>query len=102
MDYKDTVDASDFLKNEIGIELTFGDLLEVYRMRNNMSQQELANKLGYSKQVILDIENGKEIPSIDKASEIAKTLKQSQKMYVYHSIEDQVKRLGLDIKIDIA
>lgn len=46
-----------------------------YRSKNNLTQEELANKVGVSRQTIISIEKGKYLPSVSLAIKIAKTFK---------------------------
>lgn len=45
--------------------------LKVLRAENNMTQEELANKLKVTRQTIISIENGKYTPSLPLAFKIA-------------------------------
>jgi len=45
------------------------------RARYNMTQDDLARKIGVRRETILFIENGKYVPSLKLAHDIAKTLK---------------------------
>ena len=56
------------------LEKNFSDYLKMYRVKNQMSQADLAKKLGTTKQVISNYENGKHIPKIGVAANIAKAL----------------------------
>ena len=53
---------------------SFGENLKRYRMQHNLTQAELADKLGTSKQVISRYENGQRSPKISVASHYAKAL----------------------------
>ena len=46
--------------------------LKVLRTENNMTQEELANKLEVTRQTIISIESGKYTPSLQLAFKIAK------------------------------
>lgn len=52
----------------------FSDFLKDYRQQNNLSQQELAARLGTTKQVISNYETGKRSPKISVVAEYAKKL----------------------------
>ena len=52
----------------------FSDFLREYRVNNQMSQEDLARKLGTTKQVISNYENGKHTPKINVAANIADAL----------------------------
>ena len=47
------------------------------RARYNMTQDDLARKIGVRRETILFIENGKYVPSLKLAHDIAKVLKTS-------------------------
>ena len=46
--------------------------LKEIRVKNNLTQQELANKLGVTQRYIAFIENGDRTPSLENACKIAK------------------------------
>jgi putative transcriptional regulator len=48
------------------------NMVKVFRAMHNMSQEDLAFKLGVSRQTVLNIEKGKTVPSVDIALKIAK------------------------------
>ncbi len=50
----------------------FGEQLKKLRLSQNLSQVDLANKLGVSKQTVSNWENNNITPSIDKLIDIAK------------------------------
>jgi len=52
--------------------LSFGRLLRSHRMVEEISQVEMAKKLGLSKQSLNDLESGRKIPSIRRAVQIEK------------------------------
>lgn len=54
--------------------MTFGEKLKAIRARRSLSQDELANLLGTSKQVISRYETGQRTPKITTAAEYAKIL----------------------------
>jgi putative transcriptional regulator len=49
--------------------------LRVLRTENNMTQEEIANKLGVTRQTIISIESGKYTPSLPLAFKIANLFK---------------------------
>ena len=58
----------------MNIEKNFSDYLKEYRVNNQMSQEDLAKKLGTTKQVVSNYENGKHVPKITVAANIADAL----------------------------
>ena len=51
-----------------------GDNIKKHRKENNISQEELAEKIGVSRQSISLWENGKSNPSLDTINELASIL----------------------------
>ena len=73
-------------ENEIKVEEFLGDLAVVflkYRLKNNMSQKELAKKLEISQVMVSKLESGEYNPSIKKLCEM-------------------FMRLGLEVKLIIS
>jgi transcriptional regulator with XRE-family HTH domain len=60
--------------HKMSLEKNFSDFLREYRVKNQMSQEDLARKLGTTKQVISNYENGKHTPKISVAANIADVL----------------------------
>ncbi|MBK3311717.1 MULTISPECIES: helix-turn-helix transcriptional regulator [Bacillales] len=50
--------------------------MKEYRVKLNMSQEDLANKVGVRRETIGNLENGKYNPSLKLAYDIAKILKE--------------------------
>ena len=68
----------------------FGNTLKTLRLKNNMTQAQLAQKLGLTKSVISAYETGLRLPSYDILIHIAK---------IYHVSTDYL--LGLERKQEI-
>lgn len=49
--------------------------LKVYRAMNDLTQEDLAEKLGITRQTVIAIESGKYLPSLPLAFKIAKLFK---------------------------
>ena len=61
--------------------------LRVLRAIKNITQQELATRLGVTRQTILAIENGKYNPSLELAFKIAKYFETTiEKIFLYDSV----------------
>jgi transcriptional regulator with XRE-family HTH domain len=76
---------------------SLGQLLREARTCRGLSQTELAEKLGVSKQHLSAIENGVVMISFSKASEIAKVLQLSAEVLVVASFYDHVRAAGISI-----
>ncbi len=49
--------------------------LKLYRIQNSLTQEDLADKIGVSRQTIIAIETGRYLPSITLAFKLAKLFK---------------------------
>lgn len=89
------------LETEFG-ELTFGRFLKSHRLGEEMSQVQMAKLLKLSKQSLNDLENERTIPSISRASAIAKKIGLMEATLVELAIQDQIRRekLNLIVKIE--
>lgn len=56
--------------------------IKIYRKRLNLTQEELANKLGYTKQAISNWETGKNLPSPEDIEKIAQILEVDQNVLI--------------------
>jgi DNA-binding XRE family transcriptional regulator len=83
-------------------QLTFGRLLKSYRLGEELSQVEMAKKLGLSKQSLNDLENGRKIPSIRRAVQIAKKIGLLEDLIIQLVLQDQVDREHLNVRVTVA
>jgi len=89
------MDAKEFLEKKYG-RLTFGRALKADRMSENMTQEQLAVKVGLTKQAISGFENGKDIPTHKNLKKIAKALKVDEETYVSLIVKDIIHKKGFD------
>jgi DNA-binding XRE family transcriptional regulator len=92
------------LKNVLAKKLgpmTFGSFLRGARASRDMSQIEMAKFLGISKSSLCDIEKGRQFVTPSLAASIAKKCKISVLIAVEASINDQLSRAGLNLKIKV-
>jgi DNA-binding XRE family transcriptional regulator len=90
-----------FLDELIGGPLTFGDAVRSARELLEISQVELAQRLGVGRQSVCDIEKGRALVSVDKAAKIARTLKYNEKVFVRLALQDQVAKAGLKLVVSV-
>ncbi len=65
--------------------------LKVYRAMYNMTQEELAKKLGVTRQTIIAIEKGKYVPSLRLAFKIAKLFNvKIEDIFIYDEDEKNI------------
>lgn len=82
--------------------LTFGKLLEAYRLAEELSQKDFANFLGISPASLCDLEKSRRIPSAERAAAIAKKLKEPQNFWVQLALQDHLNHAGLKLKVSVA
>jgi antitoxin HigA-1 len=87
-------DAEEVLNEILGGPLTFGDMVHSLRLCEEISQIELARKLGISRSHLCDIEKGRTLVSPLKAIEYAKILNKSKVLFVQMALQDQVNSVG--------
>lgn len=64
--------------------------LKVYRAMYNLTQEELAKKLGVTRQTIIAIEKGKYDPSLELAFKIARFFKvKIEDIFIYEEDDEQ-------------
>lgn len=88
------------LEAEFG-ELTFGRLLKSHRLGEEMSQVQMAKLLKMSKQSLNDIESGRTLPSIARASEIARKIGLMEATLVELALQDQIRREKLNLIVTV-
>lgn len=64
-------------KSETAIPKLFGENVQKYRKKNNLTQTELSNKIGVSQKHLSDIEAGIKFPSAKLMESLSKELKVS-------------------------
>lgn len=89
----------DFEK-ELG-RLTFGQMLESYRLSEEQSLKTMAKKLGISASSVCDLEKGRRIPSLGRVRLIAKKLKVSEKLWVQATLQDQLDKEKLNYEVTV-
>lgn len=63
--------------------------LKVYRAIGDMTQEQLADRLGVSRQTIIAIENDKYLPSLTLAFKMARLFKVNiEDIFIYEEAED--------------
>jgi DNA-binding XRE family transcriptional regulator len=80
-------------------DLSFGDFIKCYRLGEEMSQAELAELLGVSKQRVCDMEKNRFNTSLKLAKQIALCLELSPEWLAKLVLMDQIKKEGLNLKV---
>jgi transcriptional regulator with XRE-family HTH domain len=89
------------LEGEFG-KLTFGRVLEAFRLSEEVSQRDFAKTLGISPASLCDLEKGRRIPSPARAAAVAKKLRQPPSYWVQLALQDQINEAGLKMKVSVA
>lgn len=96
-----TIETQKFLKKISKSPLSFGDLLTSLRKADEITQVELANKIGVSKGLICDIEKGRRNASIELVAKIADALDYPKEPMIKQIFEDQLREAKIKLKIKL-
>ena len=91
---------SEELRKKYG-RMTFGRFLLSWRQSEDMTQTEFAKKIGLSSANLCDLEQGRRIPSPDRARKIAKKLGLIEKSLVAIALEDALYREGMKYSVEL-
>ncbi len=81
-------------------QVSFGELIRSMRLCDEISQGELAGRLGISKQHLSSIENGRKAVSPVRAAKFAEVLGYPVDQFVIAAIEDELRGAGISIHFD--
>ena len=81
--------------------LTFASVILAHRLSEEMTQIEMAKKLGISKQSLCDLEKGRKIPSPLRAAQISKKLGMLPESFIELALQDQLRESKLDFTISV-
>ncbi len=95
---KATLNFLDSLRAE---PLTFGEYLRSIRMCDEISQAELARRMGISRAHICDIENNRRTVTFEKAAKFARALGYSEQQFVELVIETQLRNAGMPFFVEL-
>ncbi len=89
------------IEKELG-ELTFASVLTAHREAEELSQVQMAKKLGISKQSLNDLEKRRRIPTASRAASIAKKLGMLEESFIEFALSDQLKSERLNYRVTIS
>lgn len=92
--------ARRFLEDLAG-PLSFGSLLSAIREGEELSQAEMARRLGISRSHLCDVEKGRKSVSPGRAAEFAQSLGYSEKQFVRLALQDLVNEAGLRLEVQV-
>lgn len=88
------------LKKELG-SLSFAMFLRVARSSLDLTQTQMAKKLGMARGTLCDIEKGRQLVSPSLARKIAKKAKLSEAIAIKSCFQDQLKKAKINMKIEV-
>ncbi len=92
---------SDELKKKYG-RISFGRFLVAWRTADDLSQAAFARSIGLSPANLCDLEQGRRIPSVSRARNIAKKLGLPIKGLVAIAIEDALAKEGMHYSVELS
>ncbi len=93
--------ARPFLEKLIAEPMSFACMLRSIRECDEVSQAELARRLGISRAHICDIEKGRNFLGPERAANFAKVLGYSPEQFVRLALQDQVYAAGLRMTVKV-
>jgi len=88
--------AEKYLEENFG-RLTFAKALKAERTTAELTQQELAGKIGVTKQAISKFENGSDFPSAETVKRIARVFAMPYGSYIELIVQDFAEKKGFGI-----
>jgi transcriptional regulator with XRE-family HTH domain len=82
-------------------KLTLGEMLNTWRISEDLSLKDFGERLGMSVANLCDIEKGRKGVSPEKAEQIARAIGVPPALLVRLSIEDTLRAAGLKYKVDL-
>ncbi|MBX9879951.1 MAG: helix-turn-helix domain-containing protein [Candidatus Obscuribacterales bacterium] len=99
---KNKVDANDQVYwRKRATNLSFGQIIRAYRLAEDWTLTYAAELVGISKQQLSDYENGRKLPSMEKAYQIASALGIMPESVVLHVINEQLEKFQIPIRVDL-
>jgi transcriptional regulator with XRE-family HTH domain len=97
---KDKILARDAVRAIIGI-ISFGRMIQSYRLGQEYTQVQFAEMLEISKQDLCNIEKGRKLVSVERAIQFAKALGMSEIVFAEYALQDQLTKAGIKRKVYI-
>lgn len=89
--------------DKLAAALTFAEVLRSHRLCEDWTQEQAAQRLGISKQMVSAYEKGHRIPTPAQAYRIGEALGMHPKMAVIYAVNDALRRDGLeDLQVALA
>ena len=92
-------DAIKFLEGLMGGPLTFGEMVRSIRETDELTQDDVAKRVGVSKHHVSDVENGRRKVSIERAARWAKALGSPPAYFVRMVAQEEIDAVGVKLKV---
>lgn len=96
-----SVEAEKFLMSLIKRPIRFGSMIRSLRKCDEISQVELAKKMGVTRAYLCDVEKGRHVPTIDLALRMAKVMGYLPEQFVSMALQDQLDKAGLKMRVEL-
>ena len=93
--------AMAILNKVVGEPMTFANTLRMIRECDELTQADVARRVGVTRAHISDIEKGRKLVSPERAAKFAKVLGYSSKQFVRIVLQDQVRIAGLKLRVTV-
>lgn len=97
---KSTLNALEATK-DVWTGMTFGGLIHSLRLSDDITQVELAKRIGVSKQFLSDVEHNRKDVGISFAKKVSDALGYSVEPLIELLIRDQLRRQHLDYIVEL-
>jgi DNA-binding XRE family transcriptional regulator len=94
MNIKNKTRAKTAIRKVTG-HISFGEMINSYRMAQELTQVEMSGLLDITKQDLCNIEKGRKLLSVERAVSFAKALKMPSKAFAKYALQDQLTKAGL-------
>ena len=92
-------DAMKSLERLMGGPLTFGAMVRSIRETDELTQEDVATKVGVSKQHVSDVEHGRRRVSIERAARWAEALGYPPAYFVRMVAQEEIDAVGVKLKV---
>lgn len=82
--------------------LTFGEALESYRLGEEISQAEMAKRIGIKPQSLCDLEKGRRIPTPQRAAKVAQVIGEPEKFWIKLALQDELRKYHLNFNVELS
>lgn len=81
--------------------VSFGEVFCALRGARELTQVEMADLLGITKQDLCNIEKGRKLVSVERAASFARSLDMSERVFAKYALQDQLHKAGLKGEVSI-